>query len=295
MHKLTRQSVPTFTFLVALLTAGCPDTHGTGPADSGVDGGGRDTGGDPAADAPPSADARPDAGAYVASCEPMRAALDPCGTHCRAELGAFWDGSQCVPYCEECVGEDCGVYASVEACQLDHSNCDATLCSETAGDWFNIPALCGHHVCGVPNPADCFAPTRGCNCGTGRNFQAGVGCMVDVSCPAVDPVVDEEASCLATGGRWDVSTCGHYNCGRRSPLECVSPGCDCGPSRSFDGALGCIERGACQARRLGEGCGGSESACAEGVCCSIGGDSGEMQCATPMCESPAGVCGPARP
>jgi hypothetical protein len=280
-----RRAVPTSTCLVALLSLGCPDTHSTGLADSGLDGG-----------SPPdtSADVRGDAGAYVPSCEPMRAALDPCEAPCRAVRGAFWDGAACVPYCEECVGEECGVYTTLEACVSDHASCDATLCESTSGDWFNVPSLCGHHVCGVPNAATCFAPTRGCNCGTGRNFQAGVGCVVDVSCPAVDPVVDEEASCLATGGRWDVSTCGHYDCGRPSLLECVSPGCDCGPFRSFDGALGCILRGACQARRLDEVCGG-ESACAEGVCCSVGGASAEQRCTAPMCESPAGVCGPARP
>lgn len=268
----------------------CPGSHSTDATDAGPDSPslGRDTGSAPA-------DGGRDAGMFVPSCEPMRAALDPCGASCRAVLGAFWDGARCVSYCDECVGEDCGAYGTVEACQADHTSCDATLCRATDGDWFNVPTLCGHHECGLPRPADCEAPTRGCNCGTGRNFQPGVGCVVDPRCPIVEPIDNRQEACVATGGRWrNDGNCGDYECGRPSPLACVSPGCDCGPERSF-GSYGCELRGACQERVAGESCDGAVVCGSGTVCCAVGGISTTQQCEVPMCDSPAGVCGLPRP
>ena len=53
------------------------------------------------------------------------------------------------------------------------------LCEETGGFW-DIGS-CWHYVCGLP--PDCDAIIPGCNCGLGRNFEMGVGCVVDPACP----------------------------------------------------------------------------------------------------------------
>jgi hypothetical protein len=53
------------------------------------------------------------------------------------------------------------------------------LCETTGGTW--DPGSCGHYTCG--QFPDCDAIIPGCDCGVGRNFEAGVGCFDDPSCP----------------------------------------------------------------------------------------------------------------
>lgn len=50
----------------------------------------------------------------------------------------------------------------------------------------------------------------------------------------------EEALCSATGGRWDPTSCGHYDCGKRPLCAAVIPGCDCGPGAVFVDGVGCL-------------------------------------------------------
>jgi hypothetical protein len=52
------------------------------------------------------------------------------------------------------------------------------LCGDTGGDWREDS--CGHYICGVE--PDCDAIIPGCDCGPGRNFQHGTGCMHDPGC-----------------------------------------------------------------------------------------------------------------
>ncbi len=54
-----------------------------------------------------------------------------------------------------------------------------------------------------------------------------------------------EALCVASGGRWDPDTCGHYDCGVQA-LACTGvPGCDCGPTMNFVAGTGCELDGDC--------------------------------------------------
>ncbi len=52
------------------------------------------------------------------------------------------------------------------------------LCEMTDGTW--DPLSCGHYFCG--QFPDCDAIIPGCDCGPGRNFQAGLGCVPDPAC-----------------------------------------------------------------------------------------------------------------
>ena len=56
---------------------------------------------------------------------------------------------------------------------------EEALCLATGGVW--DPISCGHYNCG--QFPDCDAIIPGCNCGPGRNFENGVGCVDDPDCP----------------------------------------------------------------------------------------------------------------
>jgi hypothetical protein len=56
---------------------------------------------------------------------------------------------------------------------------EAALCEDTGGIW--DPLSCGHCSCGFP--PECAAIIPGCNCGPGKNFVAGLGCVDDPDCP----------------------------------------------------------------------------------------------------------------
>lgn len=190
---------------------------------------------------------------YGATCEPQRVHDDLC-IDCTDEmyLGAFWDGMGCYELrgCR-CAGDGCSTaFASVTECEAVQSVCDSTLCLETGGSWYpgETCLTCGHHECGVPPPEDCCS--AGCNCGPGRNFERGVGCVEDAPCI-------KESWCLATGGTWYPDTpcgpCGDYYCGTPSSLPCCDAGCDCGPARNFVEGEGCVPDPECGSAR-GELC-----------------------------------------
>ena len=52
------------------------------------------------------------------------------------------------------------------------------LCSISDGIWDD--GACGHYVCGVPNACEALIP--GCDCGPGRTFEIGFGCVEDLTC-----------------------------------------------------------------------------------------------------------------
>jgi hypothetical protein len=55
---------------------------------------------------------------------------------------------------------------------------EQSLCEETGGTW--DPLSCGHYPCGQFPACDAIIP--GCNCGPGKNFVAGTGCVIDPAC-----------------------------------------------------------------------------------------------------------------
>lgn len=81
-----------------------------------------------------------------------------------------------------------------------------------------------------------------------------------------------ELLCEATGGVWDMNTCGHYWCGQPSDLLCVDPGCDCGDTRNFVDGAGCQDDTACTGFGSGEIC-LSASQCDSGFCWNATSDS----------------------
>ena len=143
-----------------------------------------------------------DPGPYVPSCEPMVARIDPCSTtECGGVSSAFWDGAACVAASCDCVGAECQVYVSVAACEAEHSSCDASLCGATGGAWFSRPEWCGHFECGVPSPEPCDETTAACDCGLGRAFREGEGCVHSDVCELTETLPPDEL-CAATGGEW---------------------------------------------------------------------------------------------
>ncbi len=55
---------------------------------------------------------------------------------------------------------------------------ESTLCYNTGGQW-DLQS-CGHYECGFPPP--CTAVIPGCNCGPGKQYQDGVGCVPATFC-----------------------------------------------------------------------------------------------------------------
>jgi len=192
-----------------------------------------------------------DTGIPPPSCWPQQAWDDGCIDCTVAEyFGAAWDGIACrdVWGCR-CAGEDCGrLSSSMEECGASHTMCDGALCVGTGGLWRPSDPCgpCGHLTCGVPNPEPCCS--EGCDCGPGRSFFRGVGCLEDPSCTKGD-------LCIATGGTWypadPCGPCGDYHCGMPSMLPCCDAGCDCGPGRSFTEGEGCRVDSTCPEDRGG--------------------------------------------
>lgn len=283
------RSRPTFVAPILLvLASGCPDTHGE--ADAGSSDAYFRSEGPTLVDVP----TIPDAPVGPASCEPMDARIDVCGTPCFGITGAFWDGARCVEAHCDCVGSACEAYPDRASCEAAHASCDAALCTATGGAWFSRPQFCGHFECGAPPSVACDEPVPACDCGTYGIFVAGMGCMPGPLCELIAPM-EPEPLCTSTGGTWMLGICGHATCGRLSDLDCASPGCVCGPYQIFDDERGCIQSPDCDVRLPGEDCTETQR-CGEGtVCCANGGASAEASCSAPMCDSPEGVCGPPRP
>jgi hypothetical protein len=291
---------------------------------------------------------------YGDVCRAQQAAGRVCdGGGCATSFGPFWDGSECFATVGcECAGADCGAaFASEEECVAVHASCDGALCLATDGQWFPAAAgFCGF-TCGVPSDIDCFTPADSCNCGPGRNFVAGTGCVVEAvecdqallcrqtsgrwvlsaespcgfDCGVANPAycespfdscdcganrnfdssrgcvpdwtcvaTERQQVCTSTGGTWHECgtgdpgcSCGDYNCGVPNYMDpCIMPGCDCGPSRNFDSALGCLWDGTCYGLEAGANCrgGGSSSSCRSGLlCCSSSGAMDLQTCEAPCC------------
>ena len=71
--------------------------------------------------------------------------------------------------------------------------------------------------------------------------------MRDLPCRQVPPSepeclgLNDKKLCVDTGGQWDPLACGDAKCGIPNPCEAIIPGCNCGPTESFQSGVGCVE------------------------------------------------------
>ncbi len=97
----------------------------------------------------------------------------------------------------------------------------------------------------------------------------------------------DPAACENSGGTWHFDTCGHWTCGQQAPAVCdpPEPGCECGPTQSFESGVGCVEDPVCTGtdpESLCEQSGGDwdATACGHYAC----GLPNECQAAIPGCN-----------
>lgn len=288
-HNLTQlvvvaalQTLSVFAF------SGCGASH-----ERGDDAGGAADAGRPAdGGAPQDGGGAVDAGRRGRACEAEDARAELCPELlCDGPPSWHWDGERCLPIeCGACVGEDCAASVVSEAeCVAAHARCEPSLCRATMGTWLWWAEECGHYECGFAPPAICEVGMPVCDCGDGRGFRAGVGCVPVPDCPEVDPL-PPDVLCAETRGSWEPICC-HAECGVRCPLACAEMACDCGPERVFDVLRGCVVGARCLERLPDEPCGG-RARCEEGtICCD---DCGGAGCAgTPTCRYPLCVDDPA--
>lgn len=83
---------------------------------------------------------------------------------------------------------------------------------------------------------------------------------------ASDASIGPERLCRDSGGRWDVTACGHYSCGAPNECAAVIPGCDCGEDANFVEGVGCVDDPACSPLSDEELCELSDGAWDEGSC-----------------------------
>ncbi len=57
---------------------------------------------------------------------------------------------------------------------------------------------------------------------------------------------DTEELCLATEGKWEPTSCGHYVCGEQPLCRALIPGCNCGYRKNFQEGVGCVEDDECK-------------------------------------------------
>jgi hypothetical protein len=140
-------------------------------------------------------------------------------------------------------------------------------------------------------PYDCDQSHAACdrippNCPRGQSasiLNLCYGPCVDIALCAPS---GDEALCIATGGRWDAGSCGHYQCGLPPACQALIPGCDCGPGQTFMPGVGCTQDAACPGG-IGSECDPFQPQCAEGLICIERGFGGEGfgTCVEPGCES----------
>ncbi|HEY3356829.1 MAG TPA: hypothetical protein VGQ83_26495 [Polyangia bacterium] len=234
---------------------------------------------------------------YRATCAPQPVTQSGCEYCGSGAPRAFWDGVQCfaMDACG-CQGEGCdAAFRSLDECAAFHVRCDASLCRGTGGVFHPAEPCgpCGDYLCGVPPPEPCCY--AGCDCGPGRSFAAGQGCVVDLGC-------DDPSFCQATGGTWaPLNVCQDYVCGEATgplcqcdppgpgPDPCDHHGCDCGPHRTFAGGRGCEPDPACVAtlEQICQATGGTVDPMCDGYRC------GELV-AVGACDRAGCNCGPGR-
>jgi hypothetical protein len=185
-------------------------------------------------------------------------------------------------------GCDCGpgrTFEHGEGCRADPSCEKPALCRASGGTWYPDDPCgpCGDYVCGVPPAERCCS--AGCDCGPGRTYAEGAGCLADPDC---DPTAED--LCVATGGTWhpDVGCgpCGHWACGDPPLDACCAEGCECPGWAVFVEGEGCATSTSCLLRSRGESCVGlgADSNCRPGLaCCASAGGPWYTTCTDPCC------------
>jgi len=145
---------------------------------------------------------------------------------------------------------------------------------------------CGHFRCGGPVLATCLVGSPVCDCGAGRSFVEGLGCMDDPGCAVVDPL-PPETLCSTTGGTW-AATCCPSVCGEACLADCAAMACTCGPLEVFDPVRGCVVGARCVERMAGETCEGTARCGGGALCCQHCGGAGcfgPPTCQPPVCDA----------
>jgi hypothetical protein len=110
------------------------------------------------------------------------------------------------------------------------------LCERTGGRWDE--RSCGHYVCGRPPLCDAIIP--GCDCGSGRSFVAGAGCVEDRTCGECQSDADCPAGSACNACPIDPSCPLCAVCG---PPVCEPRACafdpDCPPGSHCEGSSVC--------------------------------------------------------
>lgn len=280
--------------VAAHLALGCgrtPSYVDPGPMDGSLDGA-ADSSVDSASDG--ATDAGADAGSESCSADEVAAALCP-EVICDSLPQWYWNGDTCFPIdCGACTGLGCdGGDADEASCIAAHEGCEASLCRNTGGTYRWWAEDCGHWECGRPAPVDCEVGAPSCDCGVSRSFDEATGCFDDPTCPPPIPA-PEEVLCRESGGAWETICC-HTDCGEICPEPCVSPACNCGPGRVFEGVRGCVEAAHCFERGAGQTCAPEARCEANTLCCEHctgAGCSGPPTCEPPVCgDETVDVCG----
>lgn len=160
-------------------------------------------------------------------------------------------------------------------------NDEQILCEDTQGTW--LEDTCGHWLCNQPPICDAIIP--GCMCPEGESFDPSSGCVEDPSCGDDQ----QEMLCVNSGGTWDETACGHYQCGVPNECEAVIPGCDCGGFMNFFEGEGCSSDASCAPGiAIGEPCVPTADDCVEGATCCY-------PCGIPGCEYVCTADDPASP
>jgi len=182
---------------------------------------------------------------------------EPCGPGCRVD-GRFVPVGETIPAGDGCNTCTCARDGVLLCTEIGCPGCLVDGEFHRVGDTF--PAGDGCNVCTCHADGSVRCTLRPCPV-----------------CPPPEPTPRER--CERTGGSWDETSCGHYSCGERPLCDALIPGCDCGPKRTFEDGVGCVEDDACR----GE-CGPGRDCPPGSVCNSCPPDP-----SCPLCA----VCGPA--
>jgi len=203
----------------------------------------------------------PDCGGCQTSCDCLGIGdpndfAPPCPLMCPT-CGNFWG----------CVEGKCTVTCGAQPLGLESCGCDPIQCApgttpeDSDGDGCAETCVCPDGTTTVDGT--CATPTAACTSGCDCvNVPLGddalcedacAGCKNQMACvqgvcQEVCGTLPPNASacggtdlCAATGGTWDPVSCGDYVCGAAPDCLAVIGGCDCGPGKVFDPALGCVD------------------------------------------------------
>ncbi len=161
-----------------------------------------------------------------------------CGTICPAMELACPDGAQPVDTtgdgCEdgcECVSSSCVPCDGDPACTVN-DECIVGQCVLGVCEFHTDPTCCPELGCQPPLVATDTggdACPDACLCPDGSEPTPGGTCAGST----------KKSLCEETGGTWDPTSCGDYDCGEVPPCAAVIPGCDCGPDANFVPLQGC--------------------------------------------------------